>query len=41
MRLYRVIKNGIDHWMVFDGTEEKEISHEEFTRLWVENGGRV
>ncbi|MFH0267203.1 hypothetical protein [Vibrio rumoiensis] len=41
MRLYRVIKGGADRYMMYDGKEEKEISREEFARLWAENGGRV
>lgn len=41
MRLYKVIKGGTDHYMMYDGKEEKEISREEFARLWAENGGRV
>lgn len=41
MSLYRMIKNGVDHWMVNDGKQTVAVSHDEFTRLWVKNGGRV
>lgn len=41
MRLYKVFKGGADHYMMFDGKAEQEITREEFARLWAENGGRV
>lgn len=41
MSLYRKIINGVDHWMVINGKEKVEVSHEEFKRLWVQNGGRA
>lgn len=41
MSLYRIIKNGVDHWMVNNGKQIEEVNHDEFTRLWVQNGGRV
>ena len=41
MGFYLIIENGVNHWMVFNGKQSVEVSHDEFTRLWVTNGGRV